>query len=111
MNQSVRRLVFISLLIAMSYALMFALQIPLVPVAPYLKYDPSDVPTLVGSFHLRPRSRCHYSFCQSNAISYEQRATAVPWVRFRTLWRVAPLHWLPDLSIDGSAANGVCWRG
>lgn len=54
MNQSVRRLVFISLLIAMSYALMFALQIPLVPVAPYLKYDPSDVPTLVGSFIFGP---------------------------------------------------------
>ncbi|HSL93060.1 MAG TPA: ECF transporter S component [Bacillota bacterium] len=54
MSQSVRRLVFISLLIAMSYALMFALQIPLVPVAPYLKYDPSDVPTLVGSFVFGP---------------------------------------------------------
>lgn len=54
MSQPVRRLVFISMLIAMSYALMFALQIPLVPVAPYLKYDPSDVPTLVGSFIFGP---------------------------------------------------------
>lgn len=54
MNQSVRRLVFISMLAAMSYGLMFTLQIPLIPIAPYLKYDPSDVPTLIGAFILGP---------------------------------------------------------
>lgn len=54
MSQSIRRLVFLSLLIAMSYALMFALQIPLIPAAPYLKYDPSDVPTLLGGFLFGP---------------------------------------------------------
>jgi riboflavin transporter FmnP len=54
MSQSVRRLVFVSVLAAMSYALMFTLQIPLIPVAPFLKYDPSDVPTLIGAFLFGP---------------------------------------------------------
>jgi len=39
---------------AMSYMLMFTLQIPLIPAAPYLKYDPSDVPTILGGFVLGP---------------------------------------------------------
>ena len=65
MSQSVRRMVFISLLIAMSYALMFALQIPLVPVAPYLKYDPSDVPTLVGSFIFGPLAGVTIAFVKA----------------------------------------------
>lgn len=49
-----RRLVLVALLSAMSYGLMFTLQIPLIPAAPYLKFDPSDVPTLTGAFLLGP---------------------------------------------------------
>ena len=54
MNQSLRRLVMMAMLAGMSYVLMFVLQIPLIPAAPFLKYDPSDVPTLIGSFLLGP---------------------------------------------------------
>ena len=54
MNKSLRNLVLMSMFAAMSYMLMFAMQIPLIPVAPYLKYDPSDVPTLIGGFVLGP---------------------------------------------------------
>lgn len=50
----IRRLVMMSLLAGMSYALMFTLQIPLIPAAPYLKFDPSDLPNLVGAFLLGP---------------------------------------------------------
>lgn len=51
---STRKLVLTALLSAMSYALMFTLQIPLIPAAPYLRFDPSDVPTLTGAFLLGP---------------------------------------------------------
>ncbi|MBS3950016.1 MAG: ECF transporter S component [Peptococcaceae bacterium] len=54
MNKSLRTLVLMSMFAAMSYMLMFTLQIPLIPAAPYLKYDPSDVPTLIGGFVLGP---------------------------------------------------------
>lgn len=49
-----RKLVLTALLSAMSYGLMFTLQIPLIPAAPYLRFDPSDVPTLTGAFLLGP---------------------------------------------------------
>lgn len=51
---SVRRLVLISLLAATSFMLMYVLQIPLVPAAPYLKWDPSDLPNVLGGFMLGP---------------------------------------------------------
>jgi len=54
MNKSLRNLVLMSMFAAMSYMLMFTMQIPLIPAAPYLKYDPSDVPTLIGGFALGP---------------------------------------------------------
>ncbi len=54
LNKSTRKLVIISMLAGMSYILMFALQIPLIPAAPFLKYDPSDVPALIGAFLLGP---------------------------------------------------------
>jgi len=53
-RHNLRDLVTVAMLAGMSYILMFALQIPLIPAAPFLKYDPSDVPTLIGSFLLGP---------------------------------------------------------
>lgn len=53
-RQSLRNLVTMAMLAGMSYLLMFVLQIPLIPAAPFLLYDPSDVPTLIGSFILGP---------------------------------------------------------
>ncbi len=53
-RQSLRTLVTMAMLAGMSYLLMFVLQVPLIPAAPFLKYDPSDVPTLIGSLLLGP---------------------------------------------------------
>ncbi|MBT9153712.1 MAG: Riboflavin transporter RibU [Firmicutes bacterium] len=53
-RQNLRKLVTMAMLAGMSYLLMFVLQIPLIPAAPFLKYDPSDVPTLIGSLMLGP---------------------------------------------------------
>lgn len=53
-SSKVRRLVLISLLTAASFVLMYVLQIPLLPAAPYLKWDPSDLPNVLGGFILGP---------------------------------------------------------
>ncbi len=49
-----RNLVMISLLAAMSFVLMYAVQIPLLPAAPFLKWDPSDLPNVLGGLVLGP---------------------------------------------------------
>ncbi|WP_229711371.1 ECF transporter S component [Pectinatus frisingensis] len=39
-----------SMLIAISLVLVAAVNFPLIPAAPYLKYDPADIPILIGTF-------------------------------------------------------------
>ncbi|MBI2252507.1 MAG: ECF transporter S component [Armatimonadetes bacterium] len=39
---------------AIAAFLMFFFQFPLLPQAPFLKYDPSDIPALIGGFALGP---------------------------------------------------------
>ncbi len=44
----------VSVLAALAAVLMFNVQFPLLPSAPFLKFDPSDVPALVAGFALGP---------------------------------------------------------
>lgn len=53
-TSNVRNLVMISLLAAMSFVLMYAIQFPLLPAAPFLKWDPSDLPNVLGGLILGP---------------------------------------------------------
>lgn len=53
-TRRIHHLVMISLLAAMSFVLMYAVQIPLVPAAPFLKWDPSDLPNVLGGLILGP---------------------------------------------------------
>ncbi len=62
MKTNVRNLVIISLLAAMSFVLMYAIQIPLVPAAPFLKWDPSDLPNVLGGFILGPGAAVAIAF-------------------------------------------------
>ncbi len=48
-----RRLVYLAMFAAASYVLMLP-QVPLFPSAPYLQYEPSDVPSLIGAFWMGP---------------------------------------------------------
>lgn len=50
---STSRIVFLSMLSAMSFVLMW-LSIPVFPPAPYLKYDPSDLPLLLATIIYGP---------------------------------------------------------
>ena len=65
MNKQTRNLVLISMLAGMSYILMFVLQVPLIPAAPFLKYDPSDVPSLIGAFVFGPLAGVAISFVKA----------------------------------------------
>ncbi|MBS3872045.1 MAG: ECF transporter S component [Firmicutes bacterium] len=65
MNKQTRNLVIISMLAGMSYILMFVLQVPLIPSAPFLKYDPSDVPALIGAFIFGPLAGVVISFIKA----------------------------------------------
>ncbi len=53
-TNNLRNLVMISLLAATSFVLMYVVQVPLLPAAPFLKWDPSDLPNVLGGFMLGP---------------------------------------------------------
>jgi len=54
MKISTRNLVVTALLIAISVVLIYLIHFPIFPAAPFLEYDPADVPILVGSFAFGP---------------------------------------------------------
>ena len=53
-SEQVRKLVVMSLLVAVSVVLIYAIHFPLVPAAPFLEYDPADIPILIGALAYGP---------------------------------------------------------
>lgn len=53
-SEQVRKLVVMSLLVAVSVVLIYAVHFPLVPAAPFLEYDPADIPILIGALAYGP---------------------------------------------------------
>jgi len=51
---TLRDLTKIAILAAVGVCLMLALEVPLFPSAPFLKYDAGDIPVLIGAFALGP---------------------------------------------------------
>lgn len=56
MKFSVKKLVTMAVLAALSIVLMLFIKFPIIPSAPYLIYEPADVPILIGSFLFGPLS-------------------------------------------------------
>ncbi len=54
MNHDVNKLVKLALLTALSILLMMAIRFPIIPAAPFLEYEPGDVPALIGAFVYGP---------------------------------------------------------
>ncbi len=54
MQTKTRQLVNMAVLVTAATILMVIVQIPLFPSAPFLKYDPSDIPLLIGGFWFGP---------------------------------------------------------
>lgn len=54
MSQKVNKLVKLALLSALSILLMMAIRFPVIPAAPFMEYEPGDVPALIGAFLYGP---------------------------------------------------------
>lgn len=53
-REQIRKLVVMALLAAVSVVLVYAVHFPLVPVVPFLEYDPADIPILIGALAYGP---------------------------------------------------------
>lgn len=49
-----RKLTFMAMLAAMSILLVMLVRISVIPAAPFLEYDPADIPVLIGAFLFGP---------------------------------------------------------
>lgn len=54
MKTNVKKIATMGVLAALSIALMILIKFPIIPAAPYLKYEPADIPILIGSFLFGP---------------------------------------------------------
>lgn len=53
-SQSIRRLTTMALLAAVAVVLVALVRFPLLPAAPFLEYDPADIPIFIGTFLFGP---------------------------------------------------------
>ena len=54
MKIGVRKMCTMAILAALSLVLLFILHFPIIPAAPWLEYDPADIPILIGGFVYGP---------------------------------------------------------
>ncbi|NLC51131.1 MAG: ECF transporter S component [Firmicutes bacterium] len=55
-NKTVKELVQMAMLVALSIVLVYMVRFPIFPAAPFLEYDMADVPILIGTFLFGPLS-------------------------------------------------------
>ena len=70
-NESLRKLVLIAMLAAVAYLMVALVRIPVMPAAPFLKYEPKDVIITIGGFLLGPMA----SFLTSLVVSLIEMVT------------------------------------
>lgn len=54
MKMTTRKLVSLGVLAAISVVLVYFIHLPLIPAAPFLEYDPADIPILIATFVYGP---------------------------------------------------------
>ena len=54
MNQKTKKLAVMAMLVALSVVLVAFIHFPIFPAAPFLEYDPADIPILIGGFAFGP---------------------------------------------------------
>lgn len=54
MNPRIKKLAVMAMLVALSIVLVYFVHFPLFPAAPFLEYDPADIPILIGTFAYGP---------------------------------------------------------
>ena len=65
MKFGVKKMVTMAVLAALSIVLMLLIRFPIIPAAPYLIYEPADVPILVGTFLFGPLAGLAITFVTS----------------------------------------------
>ncbi len=55
MEVRTRKLTVMAMLTAISVLLVWLVHLPIIPAAPFLEYDPADIPVLIGAFAFGPR--------------------------------------------------------
>jgi riboflavin transporter FmnP len=54
MKTNVKKIATMGVLTALSLVLMYVIRFPIIPAAPYLKYEPADIPMLIGALLFGP---------------------------------------------------------
>lgn len=70
-NESLRKLVLMAMLAAVAYLMVALVRIPIMPAAPFLKYEPKDVIITIGGFLMGPMT----SFLTSVLVSLIEMVT------------------------------------
>ena len=50
-SEKIRKLVTMAMLAALSIVLVYVVHFPIFPAAPFLEYDPADIPILIGTMN------------------------------------------------------------
>ena len=56
-SANTRKLTTLAMLAALAIVLVALIHFPLVPAAPFLEYDPADIPIFIGTFLFGPAAR------------------------------------------------------
>ncbi len=54
MKTNVRRLVYLAIFCAVSVVLIYVIHLPIFPAAPFLEYDPADIPLMLATYMFGP---------------------------------------------------------
>lgn len=54
MNPRTKQMTVMAMLVAISVVLVYLIHFPIIPAAPFLEYDPADIPILIGAFAYGP---------------------------------------------------------
>lgn len=73
---SLRKTVFLGLLSAMAFLLMFFIEFPIPPFPPFLKYDPGDVPALFATLAMGPVAGIVVQFMKAVLFFFSGKSTA-----------------------------------
>lgn len=53
-KETIKKMTVMAMLAALSMVLVYAIHVPLIPVVPFLEYDPADIPILIAAMAYGP---------------------------------------------------------
>ena len=71
-NNNTKKMVTIAMLMAVSVVLVAFIHFPIMPAAPFLEYDPADIPIFIGTFLFGKAGKCDNCI----SVTYKDRIIA-----------------------------------